>query len=428
MPHACSCACSRREFVGRAAASAVLIGLGRRTAGAEVVETEVAAPVRPVTRGPGFHWFGYYDKDQFSADGRLLLGNRVEFEHRSPAPVDPIRVGMVDLADGDRWIELGTTVAWNWQQGCMLQWRPGRDAEVIWNDRDGDRFIARICNVRTGARRDVGAPVYALSPDGRWAVSPDFRRLNDMRPGYGYAGLDDPRCDALAPDDTGIWRVDQESGRQRLILSFADIVRIDPPAGGFPPEAKHGVNHLLVAPDGRRFVFLHRWRVQNEKGWKTRMITADPDGGNPWVLIPNGKVSHFVWRDAAHIFAYAGVGDEARTWNFQVFRDRARDVVSVPGMLKTDGHCVYIPGRGCDWIACDTYPMAKRLQTLYLVHSPTLRRIIVGRFESPPPYVGEWRCDLHPRCSRDGRYLCIDSPHGGDGRQMHLVGLGPILG
>ena len=30
------------------------------------------------------------------------------------------------------------------------------------------------------------------SPDGRWAVTPDFRRLHDTRPGYGYAGLADP--------------------------------------------------------------------------------------------------------------------------------------------------------------------------------------------------------------------------------------------
>ncbi len=420
--------CSRRQFCRRAASAALLAPLVRASAGAEVVESDAIAPIRTVTRGPGFHWFGYYDKDQFSADGRLLLGNRVEFEHRSPAAEDAIRVGMVDLADGDRWIELGTTVAWNWQQGCMLQWRPGRESEAIWNDRDGDRFIARICDVRTGARRSIGAPVYALSPDGRWAVSPDFRRLNDVRPGYGYAGLDDPRRAAGAPDDTGIWHVDLEDSRQRLILSFADVVRLDPPPGGFPEGAKHWVNHLLVAPDGRRFVFLHRWRVGDEKGWKTRMITADPDGRNPWVLIPNGKVSHFVWRDAGHIFAYAGVGEEAKEWDFQVFRDRTREAVPVPGMLKTDGHGVYIPGRGFDWIACDTYPKEKRLQTLYLVHQPTLRRIVVGRFESPPPYVGEWRCDLHPRCSRDGRWICIDSPHGGSGRQMHLVDIGAILG
>ena len=43
-----------------------------------------------------------------------------------------------------------------------------------------------------------------LAPDATWAVFPDFRRLNDTRPGYGYAGLPDPNKEVLAPADAGI--------------------------------------------------------------------------------------------------------------------------------------------------------------------------------------------------------------------------------
>src|SRR3954466_4155921 len=80
---------------------------------------EKLPPVRQITKGPKFHWFGYYDKLQFSADNRFVLANQVDFEGRSPTENDRIRVGMVDLQDNDRWIELGSTQAWNWQQGCM---------------------------------------------------------------------------------------------------------------------------------------------------------------------------------------------------------------------------------------------------------------------------------------------------------------------
>jgi hypothetical protein len=59
------------------------------------------------------------------------------FEGRSPGAEDTIRVGMIDLQDEDRWTELGTSVAWGWQQGCMLQFIPGSASEVIWNDRHG---------------------------------------------------------------------------------------------------------------------------------------------------------------------------------------------------------------------------------------------------------------------------------------------------
>lgn len=419
---------TRRQYLQRVVAGMGLLVL--RSSRGEPKEEETTAAVRPITRGPAVHWFGYYDKEQFSSDGRYLLGNRVQFEHRSPTASDRITVGMVDTQADDRWIELGTTQAWNWQQGCMLQWRPGHPEEVIWNERDGERFIARLHNVHTGAERVVPAPVYAVSPDGRWAVSPDFRRLNDVRPGYGYAGVPDPRVAVGAPEDTGIGRVDLETGQHALILSFAEIVRFHPPPGGFPENAKHWVNHLLVAPDGRRFVFLHRWRSPAEgTSWRTRMISASLDGRDLYVVIGHGRVSHFIWRDAEHILAYAGVGEEGRQWDFQVFRDRTRDVTPVRGMLKTDGHCVYVPGTNNEWILCDTYPDPRRdrIQTLYLLHVPTARRIVIGRLPSPPLYQGEWRCDLHPRCSANGQWVCVDSAHGGNGRQMYLVDLTGIL-
>ena len=82
----------------------------------------------------------------------------------------------------------------------MLQWLPGSASQVIWNDRSDGRFISRTFDVRTGARRQLPGPIYAISPDAKWAVYPDFRRLNDTRPGYGYAGVADPeeRADLIA--------------------------------------------------------------------------------------------------------------------------------------------------------------------------------------------------------------------------------------
>ena len=48
---------------------------------------------RQITRGPKFHWFGYYDKWQFDPSSRYVLGMEVDFEHRSPKPDDEIRLG-----------------------------------------------------------------------------------------------------------------------------------------------------------------------------------------------------------------------------------------------------------------------------------------------------------------------------------------------
>src|SRR5438045_1609000 len=82
------------------------------------------APVRAVTRGPGHHSFGYYDKTPWDVSGRYLLASRAPFCHRSPRADEPATLGLVDLHDGDRFLPFAETLAWNWQQGCMLQWLP----------------------------------------------------------------------------------------------------------------------------------------------------------------------------------------------------------------------------------------------------------------------------------------------------------------
>src|SRR5688500_11625242 len=66
------------ELLRRDAAQPSISGAGALPATTRVAE--VLPPIRRITRGPGFHWFGYYDKLQFDPAGRLVLGMRVEFE------------------------------------------------------------------------------------------------------------------------------------------------------------------------------------------------------------------------------------------------------------------------------------------------------------------------------------------------------------
>ncbi|MBM3728074.1 MAG: hypothetical protein FJW40_21935 [Acidobacteria bacterium] len=372
---------------------------------------------RAITRGPRFHWFGYYDKLQFDPTGRRVLGMEVDFEHRSPRAEDTIRVGMVDTGGNDHWVELGDTRAWNWQQGCMLQWLPGSKSTVLWNDRvDGD-FVCHLLDTGTGKRRTIPSPVYAISPDAKWGITCDFRRLNDCRPGYGYAGVPDPNRDVAAPDNAGIWRVDLATGRRELIISIAQAAAITHPPG-YSKDAKHWFNHLLVSPDGKRFIFLHRWRGDKEgAGFSTRLFTASAEGKDLYVLDPAGRTSHFIWRDKSTVLAWAwhaSHGDK-----FYLFHDRTERVdVVAPDLMPVNGHCTYPPGNR--WILNDTYPDKDRLQHVYLYDTRTHTRHALGSFHSPARYTGEWRCDTHPRFSPDGRRVVIDSAHNG-GRQMYLI-------
>lgn len=419
---------TRRHFLSAtaltAAGAALNSGQSRRLCGAEA---SADIPIRRITHGPEHHWFGYYDKFQFDPSDRYVLGMEVDFEHRTPQPDDVVKIGMVDLRDGDRWIELGQSTAWNWQQGCMLQWIPGSQTQILWNELQGNRFVCRILDTETKDARTVPHPVYSVNPDGKSAVTPDFRRIHDVRPGYGYAGLKDPYGKDLAPKDTGIFHVDLETGQSKLILSLADIAKL----GVIPnqqPGIKHYFNHLLFNPDGSRFIALHRWRYPNGSRL-TRMITAKPDGSDIRIVVPNGYASHFIWRDPKHILVQSKDWLGNSSWSNFLFEDKEGGTPEEigRGVLNGGGHISYLPGN--EWILNDTYPQGKeRMQTPHLYHVKSGRRVDLGHFHLPKAYSGEWRVDTHPRFSRDGRLVCIDAPYEDAGRQLHLIDISSIIG
>lgn len=381
---------------------------------------EAHVPIRAITAGPMAHWFAYYDKYQFDPSDRYALGMQVGFEHRAPGPDDTTVLGMIDLEDGDKWIPFAESTAWCWQQGCMLQWLPGSDSEVIYNAREGGGYISVIQNVFTGAKRTLPRPIYAVSPDGKTAVGLNFARVARTRPGYGYNGLPDPFEDQLHPEGDGIYSLDLTTGESRLIVTLDQIAhfRRDDTMG----KGQHWFNHLLFSPDGSRFIFLHRW--QRERGGRfTRGFTVRPDGSGLFCFNDHGMVSHFIWRDAQRLLAWSTEPDWGN--RFHLYEDMTDNVgVIGEGVLTQDGHCTYSPER--QWILTDTYPDRDRMQTLVLFRPADGRLVPLGRFYQARPEDNEWRCDLHPRWTRNGRFVCIDSKWSGQ-RQIYLLDVGEIV-
>jgi len=377
-------------------------------------------PVHRATSGPNHHFFGYYDKCPWDASQRYLLALEVGFIDRMPTPEDVAVVGMVDLATG-AWRTLDRTGVWNWQQGTMLQWLGSApDRQIIYNSLADGRYVSVIRDVHTGETRTLPRPIYAVSPDGRQAVTLNFSRVHRRRPGYGYEELPDLWATDDRPKEDGIYWMDLRTGENRLIVSIDQVV------GTKHDQTMDGVqswfNHLQFNTDGSRFLFLHRWE-RPTGGWFTRLFTANPDGSALHCVADHQMISHFDWRDRDHILAWArqnGVGDY-----FFLFRDRTGELEVVgKGVMPVDGHCSYSPDR--QWILNDTYPDKESKRALYVYRPSDGRRMDIGRFYSPPAVTGPFRCDLHPRWSRDGRKVCFDSVHEGD-RQMYWVDVGEVV-
>ena len=378
---------------------------------------------RAVTCGPRHHFFGYYDKCPWDASGRYMLGLETTFMDRPPTGEDCATIGLIDLADNNRWQFLDETRAWNWQQGTMLQWLPS-DPErlVIYNNRNGDQFVSTIRDIHTGETRTLPLPIYAVSHDRESALSINFARLYRTRPGYGYSGLPDPWAEESHPAEDGIYGMDLTTGQHRLIISLYQIAhfRRTPNMDG----VKHWFNHLQFNTDDTRFLFLHRWQRPEGKGWWTRLFTANLDGSDIYCVADHDMVSHFDWCNPQQILAWArqrNIGDR-----YFLFTDRTDEVEVVgEGVLTLDGHCSYSPdGR---WLLTDTYPHSARMRTLILYRLRDGYRVDIGRFFAPRELVGEIRCDLHPRWSHDGKQVCLDSAHEGS-RQIYVLDVAGIVG
>jgi hypothetical protein len=150
-----------------------------------------------------------------------------------------------------------------------------------------------IADLETGESSVLTHPIYAIHPSGEFALTVNFERLSNCRPGYGYplAGGDDvPTFD---DEDDGIYRIDLDTGARELLVSLGEVCSRDP-----KPDFRRGptwLTHLMWNPSGTRFAFYHRWR--NQQGhFRSRLFTADADGGELFMFPDTEVYSHMSWR------------------------------------------------------------------------------------------------------------------------------------
>lgn len=402
------------------------------------------------------HFFGYYDVCPWDAKDEKILAHEVDFIDRMPTGKEQAGIGYFTEKEGFK--KLAETHAWNFQQGARLQWLPNTNDTVIHNDYDNDRFVSVILNIETGEKRILPLPIYAIHPNGEFALTLNFARLNWVG-GYGYADVEDIYKDELAPEKDGIYKLNLKTGESKLIISTAFIANYK---NSQKIDSPHHLTMALFNPKGDRFAFLDRFKLP-DGGIHTRFFTANPDGTDLF-LLAEGTLSHFDWFSDNEIFIWGrrkSVLTDLRKNNFfksplfkpflnfvrkkergflrhriigdqlLLFKDKNGYTGSIGvGSITEDGH--FTRYKDTNWILGDNYPDKDHFRDLFLFNLKTKEKLILGRFYSLIEGISNsWdlsamRSDLHPRFSRGGMQVCFDSVHTGK-KQVHVLDISDAL-
>lgn len=349
------------------------------------------------------YFFGYYDKCPWDPSGRYILCHRVKNAYERADSDAPCELVLIDTQNDNALRVLAVTHCWNVQQGCMLQWLD--EKQVIYNDfRDG-QYCSVVLNIENGTQRLLPEPVYALAADGSFALTLDFGRLHRLRAGYGYCNLKEKDTSLC------VWRMELDSGRVTPLVCFGDLLALSPRRE--MENAEHKVNHLMIDPDGKRFMMLHRWFVGGRK--YTRLVTGDCHGGGLRVLLDDDFVSHCCWKNETEILTFAEKKGKGR--GYFLLTDGEGACRRLWPALTGDGHPTYGPDHT---VVTDTYPDRRRVANIYLLQENSEKTPVIARVFAPFRYDNDVRCDLHPRWSRDGKQICFDAVFEGK-RALYVV-------
>jgi len=397
------------------------------------------------------YFFGYFDKSPLDKNSKRLLAHRVDFIDRLPSEDDFAEIGFFNIDETDDFNVIDKTNAFNWQQGSMLQWLgPEHDNSVIFNTRINDKFCSKIIDIESNNVRILEQPIYSVTYDGRFAFSIDFERHYWCRRGYSYAGIENQSKDKNIVDHDGIDLVNISTGDTNRIIRIEELMEIQPIST--MKDSIHYVEHVLPNKSGKKIAFLHRW--MHESGIHTRLICSTSDGNKVQVINDSGRITHFSWMDDESLIAYGAIENtfnsarKNKVLNKVIIKNilpiykmlfRGNSIIGnspitkkISGdsyfhynlkkkkttkisseKLNRDGHPSSPIGIS-EFFITDTYPDENSVATLMIHDLARGQTHIIDTLHSIKEFDNTTlRCDLHPKCSYDGRYVSIDTMDSG---------------
>lgn len=358
------------------------------------------------------YFFGFHDVPPFSTDETKVLACKYSFDLRMPKAGEGIEVGYLDFNNGKMgdFHQIGETKAWNWHKGCRLQWLNKK--EVIFNNAVDGKIICTIANVETKETRNLPHPIDTAYVSEKESIATTFsyERLQVCMPGYGYPYSDESYLNEKAPKETGLFLMDLNSGERKLIVPVS--VLVEKYGKDNVDKYYHYVTHTEFSKDGRYISFLYRRMEEGGDINKriTMMVVYDRQT-NELILLPTQvSGSHYVWNGKNQIIASCIIDGKSCHVLYDM-NDVEHYKIIRPDVLNQDGHQTFVND---DVFVTDTYPDKWRQSQLYVANMADGNVKKILSINSPKKFQCKTvynyiDCDLHPRMSPSGKYVCCDT-------------------
>ena len=316
-------------------------------------------------------FFGFHDVTPFSFDETKLLANQNRLDLRMPLPTEGLDVGYFDLEQGliKDFHRVDASYAWNYHKGCRLQ-----------------------C-------------------------------LERCMPGYGYPYRDGGKLDDPAPKDSGLFLVDLKENTSELLISLSELAQMEDES--YRQGYMHFVTHSEFSKDCRYLSFLYR-KIPTDGDYMrrhTKIMVYDLRDRRLITLPTQESGSHYVWNNRNQLIASCIINGNSCHVLYDM-KDVAHYQIIAGDVLNSDGHQSFISDTS---FVADTYPDKYRMAKIYKADINTQSADLLLSIYSPKEFQTKdfkchIACDLHPRVSPSGKYLCFDSPRTGK-RGLYIMPL-----
>ena len=356
-------------------------------------------------------WFGFHDKSPFSPDCEMILFLGADFDHRMPQVDETVSIYIRALNSNNSREKISESLAWNWHQGCMLQWI--NNDRIGYNTYKNDKPAFFIIDKKGSITDEIPYHINSVCQN-KIGIGYDFEWVNQLMPGYGYVKRT-PESDVSLKPSNGLYGYDlaqQKISWHHTIEEIIQIVGISPDSA-----ARYFVTHVQPNESQSKVLFLLRSVRNNLQKRTSYLCIANIDGTQIEKFDIGNMCSHMGWIGDDRIAAYCSNKDDYDGLFILNTETLSTEKLIPRQDVSFDTHPSY--SKVNHMLICDSYADLYGQNHLFTIDLRNGDKRIIAKLKCDKNFVTtdfntHIQCDLHPRWSADGKRVSIDTSFTGE--------------